>query len=179
VVSGGGLSTTVPRADVVDIRASGLSLMPEGLEEAIPPQDMADLLSYIRAGTSRKVVYGNNPKPIVPDADGVVMLSAAKAEIYGNEISFEEPFQNIGMWHGDDDRIVWTAHLHEGHAYNVYLDYASAAGASGNKFQLSVAGQTLKGDIATTGGDWSAYKQTHVGQITIPGGIQRITFRAD
>lgn len=179
IVSGGGQTTTVSRNDVVDIRASNLSLMPEGLEAAISPQDMADLIAYARTGVSRKIVHGNKPSPVTPDAEGIVMLPASKAEIYGNEITYEEPFQNIGMWHGDDDYVVWTVHLHEDHAYDVYLDYASAAGASGNKIQLTVGGQTLKSNIATTGSDWSAYKQAHVGRITIPGGIQRVTFRSD
>jgi len=36
------------RSDIEMIRSSGISLMPEGLEKAIPPQDMANVISFIK-----------------------------------------------------------------------------------------------------------------------------------
>ena len=44
-----GQDETVLRTDIKELTASGLSLMPEGLEQAFPPQSMADLLSYVLA----------------------------------------------------------------------------------------------------------------------------------
>ena len=44
----GGLTETVPRSEIKKITASGLSLMPEGLEAAITPADMADLISFLK-----------------------------------------------------------------------------------------------------------------------------------
>lgn len=38
---------TVPREEIEELRASGLSIMPEGLEKEISPQGMADLLAYL------------------------------------------------------------------------------------------------------------------------------------
>jgi putative heme-binding domain-containing protein len=46
----GGLRESLLRSDVVALRASALSLMPEGLEQAINPQEMADLISYLKGG---------------------------------------------------------------------------------------------------------------------------------
>jgi putative membrane-bound dehydrogenase-like protein len=46
IVSGSGVTETVPRSQVRDIRASSLSLMPEGLEQAISPAEMADLIAF-------------------------------------------------------------------------------------------------------------------------------------
>lgn len=178
VVSGNGVTVSVPRAEILDIRPSALSMMPEGLEQAIDQQRMADLIAYIKSNNTRKIARGNDPKPVAP-ADGVLILPAARAEIFGKNITFEEPFQNIGMWHSADDYIVWSAHVHESGAYDVYLDYASAASASGNRFFLTIGNQSLKGAIATTGDDWSNYKQTRVGQIAIPAGTHRINFRSD
>ena len=43
-----GTEDTVRRADIESLRSTGLSLMPEGLEKAIPPQDMADLFAFLR-----------------------------------------------------------------------------------------------------------------------------------
>jgi putative membrane-bound dehydrogenase-like protein len=43
-----GTEDTVRRTDIESLRSTGLSLMPEGLEKTIPPQDMADLFAYLR-----------------------------------------------------------------------------------------------------------------------------------
>ncbi len=45
----GGLSDTVLRDNVEKISSSGISLMPEGLEAAISPEQMADLLAFVLA----------------------------------------------------------------------------------------------------------------------------------
>jgi putative heme-binding domain-containing protein len=38
---------TILRRNIESIASSGISLMPEGLEAAIPPQDMADLIAFL------------------------------------------------------------------------------------------------------------------------------------
>ena len=48
--SGPGEEETILRARIAEIRASQVSLMPEGLEETIDLQEMADLIAYIQAG---------------------------------------------------------------------------------------------------------------------------------
>ena len=48
----GGLVATLLRTDAREVLGSKMSLMPEGLEETISPQDMADLLAFLRAGTN-------------------------------------------------------------------------------------------------------------------------------
>ncbi len=47
----GGAERTFPRDHVLSMTGLGLSLMPEGLEAAIPVEDMADLLAYLEAGS--------------------------------------------------------------------------------------------------------------------------------
>ncbi len=43
-----GKTLVVSRSDIDQLKSSGLSLMPEGLEKNIPPQDMADLIAFIK-----------------------------------------------------------------------------------------------------------------------------------
>jgi len=43
-----GTEDTVRRADIESLRSTGLSLMPEGLEKSITPQNMADLFAFLR-----------------------------------------------------------------------------------------------------------------------------------
>ncbi len=49
LVEGQDLQNTLQRKDIKEIRATGNSLMPEGLEENISHQEMADLISFILA----------------------------------------------------------------------------------------------------------------------------------
>jgi putative membrane-bound dehydrogenase-like protein len=43
-----GKSITLPRGEIDELRSDGVSFMPDGLEKNIPPQDMADLISFIK-----------------------------------------------------------------------------------------------------------------------------------
>jgi putative heme-binding domain-containing protein len=47
--SPGGSEETVLRANIQDLRTSGRSLMPEGFETVMKPQDVADLIAYVLA----------------------------------------------------------------------------------------------------------------------------------
>jgi putative heme-binding domain-containing protein len=44
----GGTQETILRSDIQEIRASGVSLMPEGLEQTLIPQDLADLIAFLK-----------------------------------------------------------------------------------------------------------------------------------
>lgn len=46
-----GIEEIVPRADIAELRSTGQSLMPVGLESALSPQDVADLIELLRRPT--------------------------------------------------------------------------------------------------------------------------------
>lgn len=50
VVMPGGLRENILRSDLSEIRATGISLMPDGLEQAMSPQAMADLIAFLKSG---------------------------------------------------------------------------------------------------------------------------------
>jgi putative membrane-bound dehydrogenase-like protein len=50
VVAPGGIRENIVRGDIKEIRATGISLMPEGLEQGMTPQDVADLIAYLKSG---------------------------------------------------------------------------------------------------------------------------------
>lgn len=177
LISGTGAAETISRADIATIRALSLSLMPEGLEQGIAPQHMADLIAFVRSGNTRKEIPGNNPQLVKAGPDGALLLAAANAEIYGDQITFESAYRNIGMWHSADDQVAWSFQVDQPGAYDVYIDYASAANAGGNSFILSVADASLNGKIATTGDDWSNYRQIHIGALTLTAGTHRAIFK--
>ena len=45
-----GIEETVPRAEIAELRPTGQSLMPVGLEQSLNPKDMADLIALLRGG---------------------------------------------------------------------------------------------------------------------------------
>jgi putative heme-binding domain-containing protein len=55
----GGKLETIPREDIQQMRTSELSLMPEGLEKQLSPQETADLFAFLLL-----------EKPLPPPAEG-------------------------------------------------------------------------------------------------------------
>ena len=44
-----GKEATLLRTNIDELRSNGVSLMPDGLEKNIPPQEMADLIGFIKS----------------------------------------------------------------------------------------------------------------------------------
>jgi hypothetical protein len=150
------------------------------LEKDIGKQEMADLIAYLTAATPpMKQSEGNKPVIITPEADGSLRLSAARGAIHGGEITFEREFRNIGMWHGEKDHVIWTVELDKPTSFDVYLEWACADNSAGNMLILDVGDKTLRHRIAGTGEDWSNYRITKIGTITVRDGKQQITARPE
>ena len=176
---GNGVTETVARADVKEVRAAGTSMMPEGFEAAYTPQQMADLVAFLKSSRQRRQFPGNTPEMIIQSSEGALMLPAHKAEIYGDQVVLETEFRNIGYWYGAGDHAVWTVQVNKPAEYDVYFDYACAAYAAGNRFVLDAGGRTVSGVVEATGGDWSRYVQTKVGTLKLDAGQHRVTVRPE
>jgi len=50
-----GIEDVVPRSRICDLTSMGLSVMPEGLEEGISPEEMVDVISFIQSRTGQKL----------------------------------------------------------------------------------------------------------------------------
>ena len=53
ILQAGGIRQAVPRSQVKSLGASKLSLMPEGLEQGLTPQDLADLIAFVQRPVAR------------------------------------------------------------------------------------------------------------------------------
>ena len=169
------------RTDIVQLRSTGMSLMPDGLESGLSQQDLADLIAHIRSGgqpAKPKEFAGNHPMLVTPAADGSILLKATNCEIYGQSLVFEPKFQNLGYWHSDDDSAVWTVNPQKADTYDVWLDYACDKSAAGNLYLLQAGAASLTGPINSTG-DWEQFRRIKIGQMTLPAGTQKITFRSN
>jgi putative heme-binding domain-containing protein len=172
-----GKQVVLLRREVEELSSSGRSLMPEGLEKDISKRDMADLLTYLVTAARPPKKFAGNVPAVVRPKGGALSLLATNAAIHGGEIAFEVEFRNIGMWHGVDDRAVWTVEVDREGKYEVWLDFACATETSGNAYVLEGGVPELHGKVPATGG-WDHYQQQKIGTLTLLSGSHRLTFRA-
>jgi hypothetical protein len=168
----------VLRSEIDEMASSGKSLMPEGVEKEISPAAMGDLLAFLATlGPPRKQFAGNQPEAVVPFNDGSLRLFATQCEIYGNTLVFEEKYRNLGFWQSENDRAVWTMNVTQPGRYVVTLDYACEDSAAGNSFLIEQGSQRLSGQVSGTG-SWDNYRRMKVGELDLPTGMQRLSFRS-
>ena len=144
-----GKQSVIPRGDIEQIKSSGKSLMPEGIEKDVPPGEMADLVAYLKSNTPPpKQVAGNQPEIVRQYVlDNSLRLSATAARIYGPTLTLEEKYRNLGWWSSQEDHAAWTFEIPAGGEgdYRVTLDYSCADSAAGNTVVVEVGGQITVG----------------------------------
>jgi putative heme-binding domain-containing protein len=167
---------TLLRTDIEELRGSGKSLMPEGLEKDLPKKDIADLIAFItHVRPAPKAIAGNTPALIKP-VGGRLTLRAPQSEIYGGDITLEPDFWNIGMWHGANDRVEWRIELPARTTYDIFIDYACDAGSAGNELIVEGIEPIGKWKVPSTGA-WSKYQTVRVAIGHVAAGESRIVIR--
>jgi len=175
-----GKTVVILRSNLDSLISTGKSLMPDGLENDLRPQDLADLFSFLRASTyiaRRKTFPGNEPALVRPEADGTLRLLASNCEIYGRTLTLEKQYGNLGVWHDEDDHAQWTVQVPRAGRYAVWLDWACATDSAGNAFVLTAGAQRLSGKVQSTD-TWDEYRQARVGEIALTAGEQQVVFRS-
>jgi putative membrane-bound dehydrogenase-like protein len=169
---------TLLRADLESLTSNPASLMPEGFETFLGPPDLAHLIAFIRASAiPPKVVPGNTPALVLPNSEGAIHLTAARAEIFGDTLIFESQYKNLGYWSSLNDRAGWTLEIEKPTQYDVWLDWACSSRNAGSHFILQIADAKIEGRIESTG-TWDDYRQSRIGKVILPPGRHRVTLRA-
>jgi putative membrane-bound dehydrogenase-like protein len=170
---------TLLRADLELFENSGKSLMPEGLERDISAAEAADLVAYVSAtGPEPKTIEGNQPMVVKPDYDGMLWLMAVNAEIYGSEITFEQPYRNIGYWHDQNDYVAWQIEHPTGGEFEVILHWACANDSADNRFAIEGIEPRVVNYVGATGG-YDRFHTVRLGYSSLPVGKSRIVVRPD
>jgi putative membrane-bound dehydrogenase-like protein len=173
-----GTRVAVPRAEIDSLVCSQRSLMPEGLEQDLTPQSLADVIAFVQsAGVSWKAFEGNQPEVVQAGEDGSIVLPASAAEIYGPSLVFEQEFGNLGWWASDADYARWTVDVPHGGDWIVELDFACDDSAAGDSIRFSTGTRMLTARVPGTG-SWANYQTWRVGTLDIFGGRQQITVTA-
>ncbi|WP_298863443.1 PVC-type heme-binding CxxCH protein [uncultured Gimesia sp.] len=180
LIQNDGKPVTLLRNELEELQSTGKSLMPEGLEKDMPPQDFADIIAYLNtAKLPRKTFAGNQPAIVQPEAlRGDYFLIPQIAEIYGASLKFENKYKNLGYWQSENDRAAWTLNVPKGGKYDVYLEFACPPGTAGNHLLLEVEGQRLSWTVPSTG-SWDVYQSRKIGTIELPSGKAQLAIRSD
>lgn len=171
---------TILREDLDELVGTSKSTMPEGLEKDLKPQDVADLIAFVRANVAvpmRKEFFGNVPAVVSGGSGGRLELTSKTAEIYGPTLVLETQYGNLGYWTHNDDHAVWSIDVKRPGTYAITFDYACPTDGAGQVWRLDGGLQTVTGKVIGTG-TWDDYKQAEVGEITLEAGRRRITLRA-
>jgi putative heme-binding domain-containing protein len=170
-----GREQTVPRSDVDELLSSGRSLMPEGLEKDLAPQDLADVMAFVQStGSSWKQFVGNQPTVVQPNADGTIVLPASAAEIYGPTLVFENKYGNLGFWSSTADHARWTVEVPRGGDWIVELDFACDNSTAGGLIRFSTGTRLLTARVPGTG-SWDEYQTYRAGTIDLHRGRLQLT----
>lgn len=173
-----GKPSVILRGDIDELSSTGKSVMPEGIEKEIKPEDMADLFAHVggAAPPKRKIFDGNKPEVVKAGQDGALILSAATSEIYGKSLVLEKKYGNLGYWSADDDHAIWTVEVPRTGTYAVWIDWACDKNSAGKKLNIKAGANQLTSTVASTGG-WDNYRQEKIGEILLSAGRQRIMCR--
>ncbi|MGV3774132.1 MAG: PVC-type heme-binding CxxCH protein, partial [Verrucomicrobiales bacterium] len=173
-----GQQQTLLRQDLARLTAENRSMMPEGFEQFLQPQDYADLVSFIRSSAlAPKPFTGNKPELRTAGTNGELRLPASSAEVYGDTLVFETQYQNLGFWSSENDRAVWNIEVEAGKEFEVWMDWACPENTAGNSFVFQVGENKVAGQISSTG-NWNQYQQRSIGRIKIPAGKHRAVFKS-
>lgn len=175
-----GLERVFLRSDVASLTGTGRSLMPEGFEHAIDPEGMSDLIAFLTAQGSRpKEFAGNHPDVVMPDDQGVLKLTASRAEIFGDSIVFEAGYGNLGYWQSDSDVAVWTVEIpgSAAQSYDLSWDWARPGGMGPGVLLVQVESESTEVSLPATG-SWDVYQQRPVGHLRLEPGRHRLRVRA-
>lgn len=175
----GNIEQTILRSELKLLRSTGLSLMPDGLEAGMSPQNLADLIAFVRAAgppAQRRSLAGNNPQVVVPTSDGKLQLLPETCEIFGSKLTLERQYGNLGWWTADDDHAIWSMQPARAGMYDVYIQYACDNTSAGNTLVLQCGTERIAFKVESTG-NWDTYRKVHVGQMKLSAGRQHLTAR--
>ena len=130
---------------------------------------------------------GNEPQTVDADPEGTINLLPETARIYGPSLkferhgkfgpfTFERKFANLGFWHSPNDHVKWEVNVSRRGKYRVTLDYACDPDSDGNRFALSINGQSLTKTVSASRG-WDNYREMDIGDVELQPGVSEIIIR--
>lgn len=173
----------LPRKQIKNLKSLGLSLMPDGLETALNPQQLADLLAYLstlgKPEPSPPNLHSQMSARIHPQKDGTIELRAKKCRLSGDKISYMPKWDALGWWTSREDRAEWTIVLDHSGNYDVEWEWSVDPKHSGNSWQLLANGQkALTGKVQPTQ-SWEDFQKQNIGQVRLAAADTKIVLKPE
>jgi putative membrane-bound dehydrogenase-like protein len=167
------------KSEIVTLKNSGVSLMPAGFEKDLTPQDLADLIAFLRESRpERKTFAGNEPRTVEPEGlRGEFWLLAPQAEIYGPTLTFRTERKDLVDWKSDADAAAWTIDVKRTGTYRLSVEYGRAATTGGAVATVEIDGEPRTIELTGTGGD-ERYVERAVADAHLEAGQRRVLLRA-
>ncbi len=168
LAQGGGTREKILRSDIAEMKASNVSLMPEGLEEGNSPQDFADLIAYLKvrpahfgSATSEQAAAARK-KFLVSGANGFSKLISAFDQIDYPSWLGTLPMAFCRQSDGKG-KVSWlSAPAEQQIEKDKFYNFRMAAGLgyfsdSSGKFTFSLSGKpVLDFDVTLSDANWQS-----------------------
>lgn len=173
----GGTEETLQRSGIARMNNTARSLMPEGLEENLSPDQLADVIAFVQSNAPvAKQFKGNAPARVLADAAGHYALTAENSAIYGGpEMEYRPRFGAIGGWSTPADHAEWQVEVAAAGDYAVEMTWTSPLSAKDSPWKLTCGAATLEGVLPTTGG-YENFVLRELGTLRLEAGVQTLTF---
>jgi hypothetical protein len=178
LVDAQGKQHDILRSEIELISSTNKSLMPEGFENQLSEQELADVIAFVKGPhPAGKVMEFNQPRIVQPAADRSLQLTAGNGEVFGNEIHIWDRCQCLGWWTSDEDKVQWTVQTPVAVEYSVSMEWSCDDGSAGNRWEIDVNGEKFSGVVESSGG-WETYCNEQVVTVKLPQGLSQITIRS-
>ncbi len=176
-----GKQHVVLRKNLDELVSSSKSLMPEGLEKDLTPDDVRNLTAYLQQSQplrKRRWFPGNSPRLVTTSFDGTLSLQARRSEVRGDDLVYEKKYHNLGHWSNHNDFATWQVEVPHDGSYRVEIEWACPTDTAGNRFVVQAVQDRVTGVVAATG-SWDEYQKIVVGVLKLTAGRQQITVRSE
>lgn len=117
----------------------------------------------------------NQPSTVVPNDDGVLLLTAESGKGMGSNIKYMPEWKAFG-WFTGKDKVVWNIASEETKHYSVILEWSVSDEEAGKPFVLEAKHDRLSGVVGKTG-SWETFTSQKIGTISLKPGKQEIVFK--
>ncbi len=169
----GGIEQTVLRSQLASLTSPGISLMPEGLEAALDPQKMADLLGFLQAAGAAPATG--------PDEAGEIRLSVKNGSAEGKSVAVD-PASESFSWIGAGDTIAWNVSEIPAGTYSIFFDAGTTPTIEEAKGRstLTIGKLTATGEVEPSS-SLTGFRKRLFGEVRIAEPMEdiRVEFRHD
>lgn len=137
------------------------------------------VLSYLQGNLRSKNTTDyagkNQPSTVVPNDDGVLLLTAENGRGMGSNIKYMPEWKAFG-WFTGKDKVVWNITTETTKQYSVILEWSVSDEEAGKPFVLEAKHDRLSGVVGKTG-SWETFTSQKMGTISLKPGKQQIVFK--